>query len=438
VVLDVGQAHFDPPGQRASVDNTTWDGPAAMSACASSTAPASCYSRICAGRRTGDTSKQGTWALPHHKHPGEPPNAAGVRNALSQLPKTDGLINKAAAQQHLEAHLSAINAKDQTAGAARMRAAAIREQQGPAVPNNGGRMQAFPAAHLRAQQVSIDGQTYYHVQGYATVFDAGYEMYDMWGPYTEYVQGGALDSSLSRSDLDTAFLTNHRGVTMARTTATFRDGTRRLQLVKDGQGLAVDAYLNAGREDVRTLVSAIDDELVTEMSFAFWLRGGHWDDDYEEFFIDDADIHRGDVSAVNYGANPYTSIAARASEILADLDHLPAGAARAAMQRLQARPDVMVAFGTPQFPAPAGTGERHRHAGAHRSPAPQVPGQEWHEHADGERHPIRPEAAAALGGPQVAQPPAKREKHMSLTLLTAMQDADNAADRDQDEELELR
>src|SRR5215831_3365217 len=344
VVMDVGPAHFTATDERAAVDNSTWDGGAAMSSCASGSAPASCYSRICAGRRTGDPALQSTWALPHHKHPGDPPNAAGVRNALSRLPQTDGLINKKAAQQHLEAHLSAINANDQAAGSARMRSAAIHEGQVPEIPNSTGRMQAFPAAHLRAQQVAMDGQSYYHVQGYATVFNAGYEMYDMWGPYTEYVTEGALDSSLARAELDTSFLTNHRGVTMARTTATFRDGTKRLTLTKDGLGLAVDAYLNAGREDVRTLVSAIDDELVTEMSFAFWLKGGHWDEDFEQFYIDEADIHRGDVSAVNYGANPYTSVAARATEILAALDHLPAGAARAAMQRLQGRPDVMVAF----------------------------------------------------------------------------------------------
>jgi hypothetical protein len=49
---------------------------------------------------------------------------------------------------------------------------------------------------------------------------------------------------------------------------------------------------------------------------------------------------RGDVSAVNYGANPYTSIAARSAELLRDLDRLPAGAARAALERLQARREL--------------------------------------------------------------------------------------------------
>jgi len=81
---------------------------------------------------------------------------------------------------------------------------------------------------------------------------------------------------------------------------------------------------------------------VTEMSFAFLLAdgAGRWNEDFSEFRIGEADIDRGDVSAVNYGANPYTDVSARSREVLADLDHLPAGAARAAVARLQARADV--------------------------------------------------------------------------------------------------
>src|SRR6266568_948145 len=38
---------------RASVDNSTWDGNAAMSNCSKSSKPGSCFSSICAGRRSG-------------------------------------------------------------------------------------------------------------------------------------------------------------------------------------------------------------------------------------------------------------------------------------------------------------------------------------------------------------------------------------------------
>lgn len=87
-----------------------WNGPAAMSRCAKSKNPASCFKAICAGRRDGDASEEKTWALPHHDAPGDGPDPAGVRNALSRLPQTQGLINAGAAKKHLQAHLNAMRA----------------------------------------------------------------------------------------------------------------------------------------------------------------------------------------------------------------------------------------------------------------------------------------------------------------------------------------
>jgi phage head maturation protease len=97
-------------GERA-VDNSTWDGNAAMSRCSQSATSASCFGAICAGEHTvGDTSQRQHWALPHHQNPGAPPNAAGVRDSLSRLPQTQNLSNRDAARRHLETHLNAINA----------------------------------------------------------------------------------------------------------------------------------------------------------------------------------------------------------------------------------------------------------------------------------------------------------------------------------------
>jgi len=113
------------------------------------------------------------------------------------------------------------------------------------------------------------------------------------------------------------------------------------------------AWLNPDRMDVRDLAHAIDDGDITEMSFAFTIPsgGGTWSDDYSQFRIDQFDLDRGDVSAVNYGANPYTSIAARARQVLTDVDHLPLGAARAAMDRLTARLSTQTP--APVVPEPA-------------------------------------------------------------------------------------
>ena len=49
-------------------------------------------------------------------------------------------------------------------------------------------------------------------------------------------------------------------------------------------------------------------ELIDEMSFMFRITAGHWSPDYTEFRINAVDINRGDVSAVNFGANPTTSV----------------------------------------------------------------------------------------------------------------------------------
>jgi phage head maturation protease len=98
----------------AEIDQGAWDGPAAMSACAGSDDPAAAYEAICAGRREGDPALQSSWALPHHSHPGDPPNADGVHAALSRLPQTQGLTNEEAAHSHLEAHMAAIRQAEGT------------------------------------------------------------------------------------------------------------------------------------------------------------------------------------------------------------------------------------------------------------------------------------------------------------------------------------
>lgn len=325
-------AHF----RDASVDNSAWDGPAAMSGCSSSGTPASCFGSICAGKKSGDTSTQGAWALPHHKTPGAAPNATGVANSLSRLPQTEGLTNATAAKAHLQAHMKAINPDYQAAaGFGQQRGTAIRQGAAPAIPNGRPRSHPF-TGQMRSKVITKGGHDYLHVEGYASVFDLEYDMYDMFGIYWESVDPGAFTKSLANPALDVAFLLNHRGMTMARTTG----ASPTLRIAADDTGLGVDADLRMDRYDVQDLASAIDAELIDEMSFAFMLLGGEWDEEYMHFQITEADIHRGDVSAVNYGANPYTSIASRAAEILRDLDALPAGAARAAMDRLNHRPDM--------------------------------------------------------------------------------------------------
>jgi HK97 family phage prohead protease len=191
-------------------------------------------------------------------------------------------------------------------------------------------------SQLRAKKVDRDGKQFFQVEGYYTVYGQLYEMWDWAGPYSEGVRLGAGVTTTAAKP-DVVFLTNHAGLAMARTVA---EPFPSLELWSDETGGGDRAFLNPARQDVKDLVTAIDDGTITEQSFAFMIERGEWSPDFTEFWILEYNIDRGDVSAVNYGANPYTSIAARSREILDALDHLPAGAARAAIDRLQHRQDL--------------------------------------------------------------------------------------------------
>ena len=207
---------------------------------------------------------------------------------------------------------------------------AVARRQAPTGVSAARRV-AFPAK-LRAELVDFKGQQRYHVNGHASVYETRYEMWDNFGPYWEIVSRGAGTVTLA-GDPDVSWLVNHAGITMARTT----NGS--LILGEDQVGLAAEAWLNPKRVDVQTLVTAIEDEDITEMSFAFMLPdgGGRWSHDFTEFRIDEYDLDREDISPTTNNTNPHTNIATRSRKTLADIDHLPESAARAALERLQLR-----------------------------------------------------------------------------------------------------
>ncbi len=93
----------------ADVDESDWDGPAAMSAAAKADDPAAALSAVCAGRKAGPADQEGSYALPYKKTPSSPPNAAGTRNALARLPQTEGLTNEAEAKKTLQAAMKVVN-----------------------------------------------------------------------------------------------------------------------------------------------------------------------------------------------------------------------------------------------------------------------------------------------------------------------------------------
>jgi HK97 family phage major capsid protein/HK97 family phage prohead protease len=133
LLASISEAHGGGEHERASVDDSAWDGNAAMGTCSS----ASDYRAICAGEKTiGDPSERQHWALPHHKQPGAAPNAGGVRNSLSRLPQTQDLKNKSAAEAHLRAHMRAIAPDSGDSGSSN--SSGRSEPAGPAAVNGTG------------------------------------------------------------------------------------------------------------------------------------------------------------------------------------------------------------------------------------------------------------------------------------------------------------
>lgn len=194
---------------------------------------------------------------------------------------------------------------------------------------------AFPVQlEVRAQKAG--GPTM--VEGYASVTEEPFEMWDWLGPYSEVVRQGAFAKTLAENP-QVQLLLNHGGLAMAYTKA----GS--LRLSEDSTGLHMEADVNTSRGDVRDMVTAIEDGAVDEMSFAFRVTRQMWSPDYDQRDILEVDLHRGDVSVVNFGANPATSVAPAMRA--ADFDRLDEADARALYERLQRRFQTP---GGPEYP----------------------------------------------------------------------------------------
>lgn len=152
--------------------------------------------------------------------------------------------------------------------------------------------------------------------GYASVTDTPYEMYDFFGPYTEVVIAGAFEKTLKTEDLDVPLVLGHDSMRrLARTT----NGS--LLLEEDDIGLLADAPgLDPADADVAYIAPKLRSGLIDEMSFRFSITDGVWSPDWTEYHLLGADIHRGDVSIVGYGASPHTS-----AELRSLVDQLAGG-----------------------------------------------------------------------------------------------------------------
>ena len=169
---------------------------------------------------------------------------------------------------------------------------------GPAVQR---RAFALDGAEMRSAPDGTGGEALTFT-GYACVTNRSYEMNDMAGAYPETVRSGAFADTLGKNP-DVPFLLNHDGLTLART----KSGT--LTLSEDSTGLMTEARLDPKNSIVQNIRSAMERGDVDEMSFAFRIMDPNsgWNDEYTERNITGVDINKGDVSVVNFGANPHTA-----------------------------------------------------------------------------------------------------------------------------------
>ena len=139
-----------------------------------------------------------------------------------------------------------------------------------------------------------------HFRGLASSTESPYDM----GYYTETIKRGAFAKTLQEQP-DVQLLINHDGLPLARTT----NGSRTIR--ETDQGLEFEARADAEDPDAARVARKVDAGLMDQCSFAFRVTRQTWDEDYTERSINEVSLDRGDVSIVNYGANPNTSISAR-------------------------------------------------------------------------------------------------------------------------------
>ena len=188
------------------------------------------------------------------------------------------------------------------ARAAGVAAPADRPSQRRCAPDeSSGAWASARAAGMTIRETADSGTLTF--EGYATVYEAGYEMYDWYGPYTEIVTAGAASNTLAREGLDVPLVLQHDALRrIARTT----NGT--LTLSEDEHGLHVLAHsLDPEDHDVAYIAPKLRAGLIDEMSFKFRIVRGEWSPDYTQYRISEFDLHRGDVAIVGYGANPATA-----------------------------------------------------------------------------------------------------------------------------------
>jgi HK97 family phage prohead protease len=151
---------------------------------------------------------------------------------------------------------------------------------------------------IRRVEVRADDDSDPVIQGYATVYEAPYEV--MGGPpwgWVETIARGACDKSVREQD-DVYLFFDHEGLPLSATKA----GT--LTLESDSIGLYNESTIDRRSPWSMEIVSRVDRKELDAMSFAFRVIRQEWNEDYTERRI--LEVKLFDVSVVSFPANPAT------------------------------------------------------------------------------------------------------------------------------------
>jgi HK97 family phage prohead protease len=113
-----------------------------------------------------------------------------------------------------------------------------------------------------------------------------------------------------------------------------------LSLTEDHRGLRFDAQLDKDDPDARLVHRKISSGLMDQCSFAFRTVRQEWNADRSVRTISEVNLDRGDVSIVNYGASPTTSVDARSRRRPTKGTNLSLYQARARASALKGRPNL--------------------------------------------------------------------------------------------------
>lgn len=160
----------------------------------------------------------------------------------------------------------------------------------------------FPAT-FEARK-SADGKPSGVLVGYASVTEHPYKMRDMFGDYEEVIAKGAFVKTLSENP-NVRYLVNHSGLSHGTTL----NGA--LTLAEDDLGLRSEIALDMRRTDSTDLWYAVESGAADRMSFMFEIVRQDWSPDWLTRRILEVRMTDGDVSVVNFPANPAANVGAR-------------------------------------------------------------------------------------------------------------------------------